>query len=313
MTPLDPERARAMAAARWSRRPGEPLDWSLLALADRVGLVGESWRVGRVLLKASEGLALTPDEVVVFQHHTGRERAPTAPPRELWEAAGRRSGKTFRAALKGVYAACCQRYTVAPGERPTVLILAADREQAAVSFRYVRGIIDAIPELRALVVRRRKDQLELATGVDIHVATSDYKLVRGRTCCAAICDELAFWKSETSASPDVEVLSALRPSLATIDTAQLICASTVYSRSGALFAAFESYWAKDDPHVLFWRATTRAMNPNIPEELIERELLEDPERARAAPHGGRSTPPRSGATCPPHCHRSRAPGRQPRC
>ena len=271
-----------MASKRWSRpRPGQPLEWSLLELADRAGLVGESWRTGRVLLKVSAGLPLEPEELLTFQHHTGRERAPTAAPRELWEASGRRSAKTFRAALKGVYAACCRRYTVAPGERPTVLILAADREQAAVSFRYVRGIIDAIPELRTLVVRRRRDQLELATGVDIHVATSDYKLVRGRTCCTAICDELAFWKSETSASPDVEVLSALRPSLATIASAQLVCCSTVYARSGALYAAFESYWGKDDPHVLFWRATTREMNPNISQALIDRELLEDPERARA--------------------------------
>ena len=136
MTLLDPEQARAMAAKRWSRRPGEPLDdWSLLDLADRAGLVGESWRTGRVLLKVSAGLPLDLDELPVFQHHTGRERAPTAAPRELWEASGRRSAKTFRAAVKGVYAACCRRYTVAPGERPTVLILAADREQAAVSFR----------------------------------------------------------------------------------------------------------------------------------------------------------------------------------
>src|SRR5438445_4202231 len=85
---LDPERAaelgRKGAAAKWAkeraaRGQGEPLDWTLLELADRVGLVGESWRVGRVLLKASEGLALAPDELVVFQHHTGREHAPTAP------------------------------------------------------------------------------------------------------------------------------------------------------------------------------------------------------------------------------------------
>jgi hypothetical protein len=275
------ELAKRAAAVRWSREKGEALDWSLLELADRAGLVGESWRAGRVLLKVSAGIPLEPDELPVFQRCTGREQAPTTAPRELWEASGRRSAKSFRAALKAVHAAGCRRYTVAPGERPTVLLLAADREQATIDFRYVRGIIDSIPDLKALVTRRRKDQLELSTGVDIHVATSDYKLVRGRTCCAAICDELAFWKSETSASPDVETLAALRPSLATIPTAQLLCVSTVYARSGALYAAFEAYWGKDDPHVVFWRAPTREMNPNIPPELIERELAEDPERARA--------------------------------
>ncbi len=274
---------RKGAEARWRKpRPGAPLPWSLLELADRAGLVGASWRVGRVLLKASEGLPLEPDELPIYEHHTGRTDVLTTRPREVWEASGRRSAKTFRAALRGVHAATCRRYDgVAAGERPTVLLLAADREQATVAFRYIRGIIDAIPELKALVGRRRKDQLELTTGVDIHVAASDYKLVRGRTCCLVICDELAFWRSEESVSPDVEVLAALRPSLATIPTAQLLCVSTVYARAGALYNAWETFWGKADPHVLFWRATSREMNPTLDPALIDRELLEDPERARA--------------------------------
>ncbi|HVH31872.1 MAG TPA: hypothetical protein VNA31_09460, partial [bacterium] len=64
-------RAKA-AKQRAARARGEPVSWSLLELADRAGLVGQSWRAGRVLLKVSEGLPLEPDEVLVFQHHTGR-------------------------------------------------------------------------------------------------------------------------------------------------------------------------------------------------------------------------------------------------
>ena len=79
-------------------------------------MTGASWHAGRVLLKASEGIPLEPDELLVFQRHTGRTAAPSTRPRELWEAAGRRSGKSFRAALKGVHAACCRRYTYVASE-----------------------------------------------------------------------------------------------------------------------------------------------------------------------------------------------------
>jgi len=263
------------------REPKGPLAWSLLDLADRAGLVGESWLAGRTLLKVSVAEPLTDAELAVFQACTGRERPPTVPPREIWEASGRRSAKSFRAALNGVWAATCRHYTTARGERVTVLLMGADKEQAVILRNYAGGIIDTIPELARLVVRRTKWRVELATGVDVQVATSDYRLVRGRTVCLAVCDELAFWKSETSTSPDVEVIGALRPSLATIAGAQLVAVSTVYSRAGALFRTFETYYGQDDPTILCWKAPTATMNPTIAPDLIARELAEDPERAKA--------------------------------
>ena len=41
--------------------------------------------------------------------------------------------------------------------------------------------------------------------------------MRGYTCIAALCDEIAFWRSdESSANPDAEIIAALRPAMATI-------------------------------------------------------------------------------------------------
>ncbi len=53
--------------------------------------------------------------------------------------------------------------------------------------------------LSHLVEIRRKESVDLTTGVSIEVHTASDKKVRGYTVLAAICDEVAFWKSESSA------------------------------------------------------------------------------------------------------------------
>jgi hypothetical protein len=98
------------------------------------------------------------------------------------------------------------------------------------------------------------------------------------TVAAAILDEVAFWSSE-GPNPDHEVLTALRPAMSTIPGAKLICISTPYSQSGALYEAHKEYFGRDDEHTMVWVSDTRTMNPTISEELIQREMERDPEAA----------------------------------
>jgi hypothetical protein len=51
--------------------------------------------------------------------------------------------------------------------------------------------------------------------------------------------------------------------------------------SGALWQAFERWHGQDDAPALIWRASTRTMNPSVPEEFIARELDKDQARAAA--------------------------------
>ena len=44
-----------------AKQPKEPLDWSLLELADRAGFTGPTWARWRVWLKVSAGLTLDPE------------------------------------------------------------------------------------------------------------------------------------------------------------------------------------------------------------------------------------------------------------
>ena len=60
-------------------------------------------------------------------------------------------GKTQAAALVVIALAVCREWPAAPGQVAVALLLAADREQAAVAFRFVSGLIECSAVLRAEV------------------------------------------------------------------------------------------------------------------------------------------------------------------
>lgn len=96
------------------------------------------------------------------------------------------------------------------------------------------------------------------TVIEIH--TASFRAVRGYSVVAAICDELAFWRSDESANPDAEILAALRPAMATIPGALLLAISSPYARRGALWTAYRDHYGRHNSDVLVWQAASRAMN-----------------------------------------------------
>jgi hypothetical protein len=242
-----------------------------------------SWQAWLVVAKVLFALPLTEEDLAIYRRHTGRSQPPASPIREAWFLIGRRGGKTLFLAFVAVFVACFRDHSgaLAPGERGVVMLLGADREQAKVCFRYVRAFLMGVPMLRRLVQRETAEEIDLSNGITLAIHTSNYRLVRGRTIVAAICDEIAFWRSDESANPDSEVIAAIRPAMATIPDALLVAISSPYSRRGALWAAYRRYYGDDDADVLVWQAPTRAMNPTIPAEVVERALAEDEGSASA--------------------------------
>jgi hypothetical protein len=220
-------------------------------------------------------------ETKVFSHGANI-RAGATGFNEAWVVVGRRGGKSRIAALVAVYLALFRDYadTLSPGERGVVMCLAADRRQARQVFGYVRGLIESVPMLAELVDVERKESIDFKNGVTIEVHTASYRTVRGYTVVGAVCDEIAFWRDESSANPDREVLDALRPSMATITGSVLLSISTPYARRGELWRAYQQHYGKDTP-VLVWRAGTREMNPNVPESVIETAYERDSVAASA--------------------------------
>jgi hypothetical protein len=219
-----------------------------------------SWIAWRTLLLASRGEQLLPEEFEHFRKLTAREEIPTAPVSEFWGVVGRRGGKSRAIAALAVYIACLCEHTLAVGEVGRVIIVAGDRGQAAHVLKYCAGIIEASPILRQLVARQTSEEIELKSGIVIAVGTSNFRRVRGVTSVAAICDEIAFWYSDDSSNPDSEILTALRPTLATTG-GPLIAISSPYARRGEMWAAYNRDYGPDgDPQVLVAQGSTTDLN-----------------------------------------------------
>jgi len=66
----------------------------------------KSWASWVVFLKALFALPMTKAELTLYRQCTGRQIPPDKPFREAWCPTGRRSGKSFIAALVAVFIAC---------------------------------------------------------------------------------------------------------------------------------------------------------------------------------------------------------------
>ena len=118
-----------------------------------------------------------------------------------------------------------------------------------------------------MIAEETADSITLSNRVVIEIGTASFRTTRGYSFAAVLCDEIAFWRQdETSANPDVEILRALRPGMASIPGSILLLASSPYAKRGELYAAFRRHFGKDDARVLVWKADTATMNL----KLIER-------------------------------------------
>jgi hypothetical protein len=244
----------------------------------------ESWNVWRAFLAALFGLPLTHDQLLLYRQFTGRATAPTSPLQEAWLVVGRRGGKSFVLAIIAVFLACFKdwRPYLGPGEVGTIMIIAQDRKQARAIKRFISGLLRETPVLAPMLEEETVESIRLRNRVAIEIHTASFRSTRGYTIVAALLDEIAVWETdETSAEPDVEVINAIKPGMATIPGAMLLCASSPHARRGALWEAYCKHFGQDGDPVLVWQAPTRAMNATVPQSYIDRHMADDPARAQA--------------------------------
>ena len=180
---------------------------------------GNTWDVWFVFLAALFALPLTPEQLELYTKYTGRKVAPAHPLYEAWLVCGRRAGKSFILAIVAVFLGAFTdwRPFLGPGEVGTIMVICADRRQARTIMRYCLGLLKAVPMLKQLIESETRESITLRNRIVIEVHTASFRSTRGYTCVAALLDEVAYWPvDESAAEVDVEVLNAIRPSMATI-------------------------------------------------------------------------------------------------
>jgi hypothetical protein len=246
---------------------------------------GASWQGWILVAAAVFGLAygLSADDEAFLLKILGRKTLPTRPASELWAVVGRRAGKSRFAAWLAVFLACFRDYSriLSPGERGIGMVICPGMRQARVAFRYISAFFDTDPMLRAMVESKTADSIHLTNGISIEVHAASYKVVRGYTVVFAIVDEAAFLPTDDSATPDTELLAALRPAMATVPGALLMVLSSPYAQRGELWAAWKGHYGHDDDLVLVIQADTQTLNPTVPASVIEKAYQADPLSASA--------------------------------
>ena len=243
-----------------------------------------TWKPWIVALKAIFALLpMDDEELAIYRTCTGRQNPPLKPLKEIYLIVGRRGGKSFITSLIAVFLALFQDYSpyLSPGERAVIVIIANDRRQARIILKYISAIL-SLPIFKGYVANEKQEEIELTNQVDIAVKTCSYRTIRGFSVAAAIGEEIAFWRSSDDYSnPDKAVLTALRPSMATIPSSTLLCISTPYAKMGVLWEAYKEFYGQEDEEVLVWQAPSILMNPTLSLKLIEKEKAKDLSAARA--------------------------------
>jgi len=241
----------------------------------------KTWQNWIIFLKAVFALPLDEAELAIYQKFTGRENAPLNPMKEVFAVVGRRGGKSFVSSIIACYLALFYdwRPYLSLGERGSIMCIASDRQQARVIFGYIRAVM-RLKMFQNGIEKELSEEIRLKNGIIISVKTCDYRSLRGFTVVAAICDEVAFWRSE-GANPAEEILTAIRPALATVPGSMLLGISTPYAKSGPLYEAFRDRYGKDDPDVLVWKAASKVMNITLSDRIIDKALKDDYSAGRA--------------------------------
>jgi hypothetical protein len=242
-------------------------------------LPGDTWAVWRTILIAVVGEELTPEERIIFASVTGgREIEPGTMVDTFLAVAGRRSGKSNAMAVLSVYLAtlCDWSDVLSLGERGLALFLAPSERQATNVFRYAAAVIDNSPALAELVGPRTKESLELSTGCDLEVQPANWRRSRGGTAISIVLDECAFFHSgDESANSDQEILTALRPSLATTGGPMLLTSSPS-TMEGIVYRLHKKHFGPTgDARTVVLQADTRALNPKISQAVIDRAYEDD--------------------------------------
>lgn len=237
-----------------------------------------SWARWFSVLRAAFALPMSERDLALFKEVAGDREPPKNRVRDLWCTLGRRSGKSRIASAIAVFLSCFIPRKLASGEVGNVLVLAASQSQARIVFQYCLGFLQSSPILSREIESTTATEIRLRNGNCIAVHANSYRTVRGRTLLACIFDEVAMWRDETTATPDLETYRAVLPALSTTG-GMLIGISSPYRKVGLLFQKHKEHFGQDSDDTLVVQGATRQFNGTLDQRIIDQAIASDPEAA----------------------------------
>ena len=135
--------------------------------------------------------------------------------------------------------------------------------------------------LQKEIASTTRNEIQLKNGIVIAIHANSFRSVRGRTLCACIFDEVAFWRDDTTATPDSEVYTAVLPALVTHRTACWSASRRPTARVGLMHAKHKQYFATDSDDTLVVQGSTLTFNKTLDPEAIAAQQQADPTAARS--------------------------------
>jgi hypothetical protein len=161
-----------------------------------------------------------------------------------------------------------------------VLVVAMTVDQAKVVFNYTLAFLRASEVLAKEIESVTRSEIRLRNGITIAVHPNSFRSVRGRTLCACIFDEIAFWRDDSTATPDAEVYTAVLPALLTTN-GMLIAIGSPYRRMGLLHAKHKRHFGVEGDDTLVVQGTSKQFNGTLDDAAIAAQQKADPTAARS--------------------------------
>jgi hypothetical protein len=234
----------------------------------------------RVILKALYGLPLTEAELPIYAELTDNPKVfedGIEKGEGVW-AVGARGGKSFLTSVIALYEATRDKWKqyLAPGETGYAVITATKQQQAQDIIGASCSRLMENSRIAHLIEDSWTTSLILKNGMCVASYPCNSTAARGLPIFLLIFDEIAHFRLE-GPKADETVNNALRPRQAQFPGAKCLKISTPAAKQGLFWDEFDEGFTV--PGRLTIQAPTRAVNPLIPQEFIDKEYKRDPDNA----------------------------------
>jgi len=135
------------------------------------------------------------------------------------------------------------------------------QRQASRLTSYAVELVRKSPTMAAMVERLTYNEMETSTGASLVIEANSWRSARGGSSPLQIVDEICAMRGIDSALSDEELLTAKRPTLATM-SGMLCCLGSPMDKSGVGYDACMQYGDNHDKSIMVVRQPTMVMHPS---------------------------------------------------